>query len=154
MTAPSPPAWDDARAAAVVQTWGLLFGRPVCTILVAAPAAEVLPLVVAELRRGHLRVRERPGRIQARSSLAMVLNLVQLLNPAEFFSSAVFEITVLGEGPGWVALEAGVRSGSSRQLRGSIPAALNRAVGGLRSRGVRVDVGPWDRWSGKRRIPA
>lgn len=146
MSAPVPVAGP-------VQPWGALFGRPVCTLRVAAPAAAVLPVLAEELRRSHLRVREDGRSLRVKNRLAVVLNVAQLLQPAEFFSSPVLTVTVLEEGPAGTALEIGVRSGSSRHFRFSVPDALNRAVGRLQLGGAAVEVGPWERWAGGRRYP-
>ena len=146
MSAPVPVAGP-------VQSWDALFGRPVCTLRVTAPAAAVLPVVAEELRRGRLRVTDDGRSLRVKNRLAVVLNLAQLLEPTELFTSPVLTVTVLEEGPAGTALEIGVRSGSSRHFRFSVPEALNRAIARLQVGGAAVEVGPWDRWARGRRYP-
>lgn len=156
MTQPMPPEVPAAGGpSTVVHPWPVLFGSPVATIRVGVPAGQVIALVAEELRRGGLRVQVgADGRsLRARTRRSLVLNLVQVLNPVELFSSPTFTVTVLEETPAGAALEVAIRTTRSDQMRLAVPDALNRAVGTLRAHGVPVDVGPWDRWMRGRRIP-
>jgi hypothetical protein len=133
----------------------MLFGSPVATIRASAPAAGVVALFAEELRRGGLRVRvDADGRsLRAKTRLALALNLLQILNPVELFSSPTFTVRVLEEGPAGSVLEVAIRTPRGEQMRHSVPAALNRAFTTLRAHGVGVDIGPWDRWMRGRRVP-
>ena len=156
MTEPMPPEVPATGASAAgVHPWPVLFGSPVATIRVGAPAGGVMALVAEELRRGGLRVQVgADGRsLKARTCRSLVLNLIQVLNPTELFSSPTFTATVLEEGPAGTSLEVAIRTTRSDQMRVAVPGALNRAVGTLRAHGVAVDVGPWDRWMRGRRVP-
>lgn len=156
MSEPTPHPVPGAGApSTVVHPWPVLFGSPIATLRVGAPAVEVIALVAEELRRSRLRVRLGAGgrSLRATTRRALVLNVVQILNPVEFFSSPAFTVTVLEEGPAGTALEVAVKTTRSGQMRLAVPEALNRAIATLRTHGVRVDVEPWDRWMRGRRVP-
>lgn len=156
MTQPMPPEVPAAGGpSTVVQPWPVLFGSPVATIRVGAPAGQVLALVAEELRHGGLRVQtgDDARSLRARTRRSFVLNVLQVLNPVELFSSPTFTVTVLEESPAGAALEVAVKTTRSDQMRLAVPEALNRAIGTLRAHGVQVDVGPWDRWMRGRRVP-
>jgi len=146
MTEDAPtPTWDDAHAAALAGPWRLLGPPPECTILVATPAPLALSTLARSLRRGRLRVRSRPGRVEARSWWTPGVVVVAFLaGTADGISSPVFEVAVEAEGPGWVRLRARMRTGDKIAFRTTVPAALNRALTTLRARGIRAEITPWE----------
>lgn len=140
--------------APLVRPWPVLFGSPVATLHVTAPAAGVLEVLAQELRAARMRVRVAPdGSLTARGSLHLAVNLLQLLEPVELFSGPVLSVRVLSDGPDGSEIEVGIRTLRADRIRGQVVGALGRTVARLHAHGVAAHVGPWDRWARNRRIP-
>lgn len=152
MTAAPPPD--------LLGPWPPLFGRPVCTIRVGAPADAALAVLAEDLEHAGLRVRRGDRSLEVRSARALVRTVVGVVgglvsgSGGDSFSSPVFTVTVLAERPDGVDLEAGLRSGQGGDLRHVVPAALSAGLRRLWGGGAAVSAGPWDRWGrGGRRYP-
>lgn len=137
-----------------IEPWPVLFGSPITTVHVTAPAQGVVALLAEELR-GSLRVQLATDRrsLRAKTRRALALAAVQILNPVELFSSPVLTVAVLDEGPDGTSLEVAIRTTHADQMRTAVPDALNRSFARLAAAGVTVTVGPWDRWFRSRRVP-
>lgn len=132
-----------------VEAWGILLGEPECSLWAAAPAEVAVAALAEALGRERLRVNVAPdGRSIAIKSRATVgLNLVQLLNPTEFFRSPTVTVVTGSEGPAGTRIDVCVRGSNTRLLRGSVPRAMNRAMQALTQGGFPVTVLPWQRRS-------
>ena len=131
----------------LVEPWGLLFGEPECSLWVAGPAAPVLATLAEVLGEESLRVSVAPdGRSFKAKPRAITLgNLANLVLAAKLVFPPVMTVVVAEEGPPGTRIDIDVRGSDTRVVRMAVPRALSRAVNLLEHRGMRVNVGPWQR---------
>lgn len=127
-----------------VEAWGLLMARPTTTAQVAAAPQVAVDSLAEAMRHARLRVSaDGPTTLTARARVNVLLNLVQVVAPAQLLRSTALTVTAEPTGGGTRLILRVAKHEDAARFRGQVARVLTDWVTRLRAQGVEVTVAPW-----------